>query len=97
MRVVLVQFIVGCAFAVRVIKSGFDELDPRYEQLAMSLGATPFQAFYKVQLPNVVPALVAGAVISWARIFGLFGKYVKAFEQGNTGAHHGCQLTCEYD
>ena len=71
--VVLVQFIVGCAFAVRVIKSGFDELDPRYEQLAMSLGATPFQAFCKVQLPNVVPALVAGAVISWARIFGLFG------------------------
>ena len=71
--IVLVQSIVGCAFAIRVIKSGFDELDRRYEQLAMTLGATPAQAFFKVQLPNILPALVAGAVISWARIFGLFG------------------------
>lgn len=71
--IVLVQFIVGCAFAVRVIKAGFDSLDPRYEEVAMTLGATRGQAFRKVVLPNVVPSLVAGGVISWARIFGLFG------------------------
>ncbi|MCF7973217.1 MAG: ABC transporter permease [Phycisphaerae bacterium] len=71
--IVLVQFIVGAAFAIRVIKSGFESLDPRYEQVAMTLGASPWQAFSRVVLPNVVPALVAGAVISWARIFGLFG------------------------
>ena len=71
--IVLVQFIVGTAFAVRVIKSGFESLDPRYEQVAMTLGASPWQTFSKVVLPNVVPCLVAGAVISWARIFGLFG------------------------
>lgn len=71
--IVLVQFIVGAAFAVRVIKSGFDNLDPRYEQIALTLGATPSQAFAKVVLPNITHSLVAGAVISWARIFGLFG------------------------
>ncbi len=71
--IVLVQFIVGCAFAIRVIKAGFDALDPRYEALAHTLGASPRQSFLKVVLPNIVPALVAGAVISWARIFGLFG------------------------
>jgi len=71
--IVLVQFIVGTAFAVRVIKSGFESLDPQYEQVAMTLGASPWQTFTKVVLPNVVPCLVAGAVISWARIFGLFG------------------------
>ncbi|MCK5851210.1 MAG: ABC transporter permease subunit, partial [Kiritimatiellae bacterium] len=71
--IVLVQFIVGCAFAVRVIKAGFDSLDPRYEEVAMTLGANRPQTFFKVTLPNVVPSLVAGTAISWARIFGLFG------------------------
>ncbi len=71
--IVVVQFVVGCAFAVRVIKSGFDELDSRYEDVAMSLGATPWQSFRKIALPNAFPAILAAAVISWARIFGLFG------------------------
>ena len=71
--IVLVQFVVGCAFAVRVIKAGFDSLDPRYEDVAMTLGANRSQTFFKVVLPNIMPSLVAGAVISWARIFGLFG------------------------
>lgn len=71
--IVLVQFIVGCAFAVRAIKAGFDSLDPRYEEVAMTLGANRAQTFFKVVLPNVAPSLVAGAVITWARVFGLFG------------------------
>jgi molybdate transport system permease protein len=71
--IILVQFIVGCAFAVRVIKSGFDALDLRYEEMAMTLGANPQQSFFKVVLPNITPSLIAGGVISWARIFGLFG------------------------
>ncbi|MDD4869880.1 MAG: ABC transporter permease [Kiritimatiellae bacterium] len=71
--IVLVQFIVGCAFAVRVIKSGFDSMDPNFEDMAMTLGANRWQTFYKVTLPNAAPSIMAGAVISWARIFGLFG------------------------
>lgn len=71
--IVLVQFVVGCAFAARVIKAGFDSLDLRYEEVAMTLGANRRQTFFKVVLPNIVPSLVAGGVISWARIFGLFG------------------------
>jgi molybdate transport system permease protein len=71
--IVLVQFVVGCAFAVRVVKAGFDSFDWRYEEVAMTLGADYSQSFFKVVLPNVSPSLVAGAVISWARIFGLFG------------------------
>lgn len=71
--IVLVQFIIGCAFAVRVIKAGFDALDPRFEETAMTLGANRMQTFFKVTLPNVSDSLIAAAVISWARIFGLFG------------------------
>ncbi len=71
--IVLVQFVIGCAIATRVVKAGFDTLDPRYEEMAMSLGANRQQAFYKAVLPNILPSLVAAMVISWARIFGLFG------------------------
>lgn len=71
--VILVQFVVGCAFVVRVVKSGFDALDSRYEEVALTLGANRRQAFIRVVLPNIVPSLVAAAVIGWARIFGLFG------------------------
>ena len=39
----------------------------------MTLGANPRQTFLKIVLPSVIPSLVAGGVISWARIFGLFG------------------------
>ncbi len=74
--IVLVQFAVGCAFAVRAIKAGFDSLDPRYEEVAMTLGAGRLQTFRKVVLPNIVPSLIAGVVISWARIFGLFGPII---------------------
>ncbi len=71
--IVFVQFVVGCAFAVRVIQTGFESLDERYEHVAMTLGATRAQAFFRVVLPNILPSIVAGGVISWARIFGLFG------------------------
>lgn len=71
--IILTQFVVGCAFAVRVIKAGFDSLNPQYEEVAMTLGANRRQAFFKVVLPNIIPSLVAGGIISWARIFGLFG------------------------
>jgi molybdate transport system permease protein len=74
--IILVQFVVGCAFAVRVVKAGFDELDPRHEDVALTLGATRSQAFFAVVVPNIMPSFVAGAVISWARIFGLFGPII---------------------
>jgi molybdate transport system permease protein len=71
--IVLVQFVVGCAFATRAIKAGFDGFDRRYEEVAMTLGADRWQTFRKVILPIIRPSLIAGVVISWARIFGLFG------------------------
>ena len=71
--IILVQFIVGCAFAIRVIKAGFDMIDRKYEEVAMTLGANRSQAFFKIVLPLVRKSIISGTVISWARIFGLFG------------------------
>ena len=71
--IVFVQFVVGCAFAARAVKAGFDGFDRRYEEVAMTLGADRWKAFRRVVLPLITPSIVAAAVISWARIFGLFG------------------------
>jgi molybdate transport system permease protein len=71
--IVLVQFLIGAAIATRVVKAGFDNVDERYENVAWTLGANRWQAFAKVAAPLVWPNVAAAAVISWARIFGLFG------------------------
>ena len=74
--IVLVQFIIGCALSVRVMRSGFDAVDARYEDVAMALGANRWQSFIKVAVPAAGSSIVASAVISWARIFGLFGPII---------------------
>ncbi len=71
--IVLAQFLCSVPFAVRVIKSTFDSTDPRTEHVALTLGCTRFSAFWRVTLPLAKSGIIAGAVLAWARAFGLFG------------------------
>ncbi|NDP21992.1 MAG: ABC transporter permease [Paludibacter sp.] len=71
--IVLVQFFCSIPFTVRAIKAGFDQINPRLEQVALILGCTPTQAFFKVSLPLAKSSVVAGAILGWARAFGLYG------------------------
>jgi molybdate transport system permease protein len=74
--IVLVQFIAGCAYAVRVMKSGFEQSPADYEHIAMVLGADRARTFLLVSLPMVRRSLAAAGVIAWAHIFGLFGPVI---------------------
>ena len=71
--VVVAQFFCIVSFIVRTTKASFDGIDPRTEQVAMTLGCTPAQAFRRITLPLARPGIVAGAVLGWARAFGIFG------------------------
>lgn len=71
--VVVAQFAVACAFAVRAMKITFDQLSPRSEQVAMTLGCTWQQAFFRVVLPEARRGILAAFAIAWARSFGEFG------------------------
>ena len=71
--IVLAQFFCSVPFAVRVIKSTFDDMNPRTEHVAQTLGCDRWQAFFKVSLPLARRGVLAGAVLAWARAFGLFG------------------------
>lgn len=71
--VVLAQFVVAAPFCVRALKAAFDNIDPRLEGVARTLGCSRFQAFRRVTLPLARSGLIAGAVMTWARAIGEFG------------------------
>lgn len=71
--VVLAQFSVACAFAVRTMKATFDHIDPRCEQVALSLGCSRFEAFGWVVLPEATRGINTALTLAWARSLGEFG------------------------
>jgi len=71
--VILAQFSVACAFAVRTMRATFDEIHPRREQVALTLGCTRGQAFWLVAFPEARRGLLVAATLAWARSLGEFG------------------------
>ncbi|MEZ6141836.1 MAG: ABC transporter permease [Zavarzinella sp.] len=71
--VILAQFAVCCAFVVRTMRVTFEQIAPRGEQVARTLGCTRVQAFWLVTLPEAWRGIVTAASISWARALGEFG------------------------
>lgn len=71
--IVLAQFAVATAFAVRTMQVTFDQIDPRAEQVALTLGCSRAQAFWRVTLPAARKGVLAAATIAWARSLGEFG------------------------
>ena len=71
--VILAQFMVAAAFAVRTMRQTFDQISPRQEQVALTLGCTRSQAFFHVVLPESRRGLVTAFTLAWARALGEFG------------------------
>jgi molybdate transport system permease protein len=71
--VILAQFSVAAAFAVRTMRVTFEQISPRTEQVALTLGCTRSQAFWMVVLPEARRGLLTAATLSWARALGEFG------------------------
>ena len=71
--VILAQFMVACAFAVRTMRATFDEITSRREKVALTLGCSRSQAFWMVSLPEARSGLVVAATLAWARALGEFG------------------------
>jgi molybdate transport system permease protein len=71
--VVLAQFAVAAAFAVRTMRVTFEQINPRNEQVALTLGCTRSQAFWSVVLPEARRGVLTAATLAWARSLGEFG------------------------
>jgi molybdate transport system permease protein len=71
--VILAQFVIGAAFAIRTMRGTFDHLSPRPEEVAMTLGCSRAQAIWQVTLPLARKGIFAAASVAWARSLGEFG------------------------
>jgi molybdate transport system permease protein len=71
--VILAQYAVATAFAVRTLRVTFDQISPRQEQVALSLGCSRGQAFWWVVFPQARRGLITAATLAWARALGEFG------------------------
>jgi len=71
--IVLCQFVAAASFAIRSAKTAFDDVDPRYENVALTLGCTQWGSFCRVSLPLARNGIIAGGILTWSRAFGLFG------------------------
>lgn len=71
--VVLAQFVIAAAFAIRTMRGVFDHLSSRPEDVALTLGATRWQALWHVTLPAARRGMFAAGSVAWARSLGEFG------------------------
>lgn len=71
--VILAQFMVAAAFAIRTMRATFDQIDRRQEHVALTLGCTQAQAFGMVVLPQARQGMLTAGTLAWARAFGEFG------------------------
>jgi molybdate transport system permease protein len=61
---------------VRAIRLAIEAVDPRLEQAAGTLGASPLRVFATVTLPLILPGIVAGAILAFAKAMGEFGATI---------------------
>jgi molybdate transport system permease protein len=71
--VILAQTFVSMPFLVVSLEGALRTAGERYEAVAATLGASPWLAFRRVTVPLVLPGLLSGAVLAFARCLGEFG------------------------
>jgi len=79
--VVVALTFIGLPFVVRTVQPVLEEAERELEEAAASLGASPLQTFVRVVLPGIVPALLTGFALAFARATGEYGSVI--FIAGN--------------
>ncbi|HML30953.1 MAG TPA: sulfate ABC transporter permease subunit CysT [Hyphomicrobium sp.] len=72
---------IGLPFVVRTVQPVLEDLEAEFEEAAASLGANRWQAFHRVVFPALLPALVTGFALAFARAVGEYGSVI--FIAGN--------------
>jgi len=73
---VLAAAVMAFPLMVRAIRLAFEAVDPKLEQAAGTLGASPVWVFLTVTLPLILPGVLAGAVLAFAKAMGEFGATI---------------------
>ncbi|MBM63293.1 MAG: molybdate ABC transporter permease subunit [Acidobacteria bacterium] len=76
LAVVVAMSVMALPLLVRSARSGFEQVDRRYEQIAATLGAGPVRVFLTISLPLARRGLLAGALLGFSRALGEFGATI---------------------
>ena len=68
--------VMALPLVVRPLRLAFESVDPRLEQAAATLGASPLRVFITVTLPLAMPGLIAGVILGFAKSLGEFGATI---------------------
>jgi sulfate transport system permease protein len=79
--IVLVLTFIGLPFVVRTVQPVLEEFDREQEEAAACLGASRLTCFFRIILPTLIPALITGFALVFARCLGEYGSVV--FVSGN--------------
>ena len=79
--ITIAMIFIGLPFVVRTVQPALEELEIEMEEVALSLGASNWNIFIKVIFPMILPSLITGFALSFARAIGEYGAVV--FIAGN--------------
>lgn len=71
--IIIAQLVLALAFGIKAWRAAFDDVNPRYEHVARSLGSSRMRTFWKVTLPSAKVGILAGIVLAWTRAMAEFG------------------------
>jgi molybdate transport system permease protein len=74
--VLIAMAVMSFPLLVRSVRISFAEVNPRLEQIAASLGASPLRIFFVITIPLAYKGIVAGALLAFSRALGEFGATI---------------------
>lgn len=83
---VIALVFVGIPFVIRAVQPVLEKLDGQYEEAAFMLGANRFQTFRRVLLPEMMPPVLTGFELAFARGIGEYGSVI--YISGNSAREH---------
>jgi molybdate transport system permease protein len=74
--VLIAMSVMSFPLLVRSVRTSFAEVNPRLEQIASTLGASPLRIFFVITIPLAYKGIVAGALLAFSRALGEFGATI---------------------
>ncbi len=74
--IVLAQMFVSAPFLIIAARVAFEAIDPRLEQVGMTLGQNRLSLFWRISLPLAWRGILAGLILTWVRALGEFGATI---------------------
>lgn len=74
--VLIAMAVMSFPLLVRSVRTSFSEVNPRFEQIAATLGATSLRIFFVITIPLAYKGIIAGALLAFSRALGEFGATI---------------------